>query len=306
MKNSYSYMNSNNWSLVRSFLEVAQQGSLAAAARNLGVSQPTLTRDIQALETQTRLNLFKRTTRGMQLTEQGRGLMEAAKRMGDAAQQFNRQAAGLSTEIKGEVRISANEVVGTFLLPHAIKALREQHPQLQVEIVIANQVSSLSKREADIALRMFRPTQPELVSRRLPDMALGFFAHHDYIEKYGEPKTIAEFKQHSVINADEDREFIEGASAMGYTFVREDFPLRTDHLLTQINLARAGAGIVGTHIKLAQQWPELKQVLIDFPLPALEFWLVCHGDVQYNTRIRTSMQFLAKWFADDPYHGMLS
>jgi len=298
-------MNGEYWHLVHSFLEVAREGSLAGAARNLGVSQPTLTRDIQALEMKTQLNLFKRTTRGMLLSEEGQGLVEAATQMSNAAEMFSRQAAGFSLELKGDVRISVNEIIGTFLLPKAITVLREENPQLNVEIVISNKVSSLNKREADIAIRMFRPTQPELVSRRLPNMPLGFFAHVDYLEKYGEPKSLEEFKQHSVINADQDRAFIEGAAMLGYQFSSDDFPLRTDHLLTQINLARAGAGIIGTHIFLAKKWPELKQILVNFPLPDLECWLVCHKDVQYNSRIRATMSFLGNWFSEDPYHGLL-
>lgn len=294
-------MNSYDWALIRSFLAVARTGSLSAAARQLGVSQPTLSRDVQALETATALNLFKRTTQGLQLTEAGQTLMESATRMDDAADLFARQASGLSVEVHGDVRISANEIVGMYLLPPALAALREQHPGISVEIVISNRASSLSKREADIALRMFKPTQPDLVARRLPDMELGFYAHQNYLHKHGTPKTFPELQQHRPIGFDENHEFIDGAAQMGYQFVRNDFALRTDHLLMQINLLRAGAGIGATHVRLAEHWPELQRVLDWVPLPTLEFWVVCHHDVRFNTRIRAVMQFLTDWFAADPY-----
>lgn len=298
-------MNNIEWSLVRSFLAVSRQGSLSAAARELDVSQPTLSREIQSLEAAIGLNLFRRTTRGLQLTEDGRSLVEAAVRMEEAADLFSRQASGRSAELEGDVRISANEIVGIYLLPSAIAAFREQHPGVHVEIVISNRASSLSKREADIALRMFRPTQPDLVVRRLPDLALGFYAHREYLKKYGEPQTVEEFLQHSVIGYDEDMDFIEGAAKMGYKFVRDNFTVRTDHMVAHIALARAGAGIVGTHIDLAKRWPELVRILEWVPLPALEFWIVCHRDVQFNSRLRELMQFLANWFAQNPYENAI-
>ncbi|MDH5327312.1 MAG: LysR family transcriptional regulator [Gammaproteobacteria bacterium] len=298
-------MNNVEWSLIRSFLMVAEQGSLSAAARQLGVSQPTLTRDIQALESGSGLNLFRRTTRGLQLTESGQSLVDAASRMATAANDFNRLASGLSSVLEGSVRISANEIVGIYLLPKALAKFREQHPGVQIEIVISNQVSSLSKREADIALRMFRPTQPDLVAQRLADMPLGFYAHRDYVKRLGEPKSIAELQSHTMIGYDESTEYIEEAAKLGFPLVRQNFALRTDHLLAQINLARAGAGIVGGHVALAKLWPELVPVMQWVPLPVLEFWIVCHSDVQYNSRIRALMRFLADWFKADPYENIM-
>ncbi len=298
-------MNNIDWGLIRSFLAVSRLGSLSAAARELTVSQPTLSREIQTLETTTGLNLFRRTTQGLQLTEAGQALVEAAGRMNDAADLFSRQASGLSVELEGDVRISANEIVGIYLLPPAIAAFREHHPGVHIEIVISNRASSLSKREADIALRMFRPTQPDLVARRLPDMDLGFYAHEDYVKQHGEPENIEEFRHHTVIGYDENMEFIEGAAKLGYKFVRDNFAVRTDHLLAQFNLGRAGAGIIGTHVELAKHWPELVRIMEWVPLPALEFWIVCHSDVQFNSRIRELMRFLANWFDDDPYRDLL-
>ena len=298
-------MNNIDWDLIRSFLTVSRLGSLSAASRTLGVSQPTLSRSIQTLETTTGLNLFRRNTQGLQLTEAGQNLMDAASRMDEAADLFSRQVSGLSEALDGDVRISVNEIVGIYLLPPAIAAFRQQHPGVHIEIVISNQVSSLNKREADIALRMFRPTQPNLITRRLPNLELAFYAHHEYFEQYGRPSNIDERLQHTIIGFDESMDFIDGAASLGYTFVRDHFALRTDHLSAQINLARAGAGIIATHVSLAKQYPELERILDWIPLPALEFWIVCHSDVQYNARIRELMQFLSHWFKSDPYKQIL-
>jgi DNA-binding transcriptional LysR family regulator len=294
-------MNQLDWALIRSFLAVARLGSLSAAARDMGVSQPTLSRDIQALEAATGLNLFRRTTQGLVLTPQGQRLVDAADHMNAAADRFARQASGLSVELEGDVRISANEIVGTYLLPPAIADFRQEHPAVHVEVVISNGASSLSKREADIALRMFRPTQPDLVARRLPDLELGFYAHRDYLDRRGEPADMKAFKSHCLIGFDEGLDFIDGAAKLGHQFVREDFAVRTDHLLCQIQLLRAGVGIGGTHVGLASHWPELVRIMRWAPLPMLPCWCVTHRDVQYNSRIRALMQFLIRWFEDDPY-----
>jgi len=293
-------MNSN-WSLINSFLVVSEQGSLSAAARQLGVSQPTLSRNIQSLEVSTGLNLFKRTTQGLELTVEGSKLIDAARQMNSASELFDRQASGLSTELEGDVRISVNEIVGIYLLPPAIAAFREMHPGVHIDIVISNQVSSLSKRDADIALRMFRPEQPDLVVRRLPDLPLGFYAHRDYVQRYGEPSSMEVFNEHTVIGFDESLEFINAAAEFGYKLSRDDFSLRSDNLLAQISLCRSGAGIMAMHSEMAKQWTELVPVMKWIELPPLEFWLVCHSDVQYNSRIRELMHFLGEWFKSDPY-----
>ena len=298
-------MNNLEWDQIRAFLAVARLGSLSAAARELGVSQPTLTRTIQLLEASTRLNLFKRTTQGLSLTEAGQALMDAATHMNDAADRFARQASGMSEDLQGDVRVSANEIVGLYLLPPALAALHEQHPGVHIDIVISNRASSLSKREADIALRMFRPPQPDLVARRLPDLPLGFFAHRDYIERHGAPSDIEDFKRHSVIGFDKAKDFIDGAARLGFSFTREDFALRSDHMLAQIALLRAGAGIGALHLGLARHFPELTRILADVPLPPFEFWCVCHRDVQHSARIRAVMQHLIGWFDDDPYRHAL-
>lgn len=297
-------MNSD-WELIRSFLAVTELGSLSAAARKLGVSQPTLSRDIQSLETNTGLNLFKRTTQGLLLTNEGSKLVDAAKQMNSASELFDRQASGMSTELEGDVRISANEIVGVYLLPSAIAAFRKKHPAVNIDIVISNKATSLSKRDADVALRMFRPSQPDLVAKHLPDLDLGFYAHRDYVKEFGEPISMDEFKSHSIIGYDESMEFIIAATQLGFTLERNNFSLRTDNLLSQVGLGRSGAGIFVTHVELAKQWPELVPVMEWVKLPSLEFWLVCHSDVQYNSRIREVMFFLGEWFYDDPYQHPL-
>lgn len=294
-------MNDVDWRRVRIFLAVAVAGSLSAAARELGLSQPTLSREMLALERETGVNLLRRTKQGVSLTEAGERLVETAARMGRAAGDFAREAAGISAETVGDVRVSVNEVLGTYLLPAALAALRRRHPGIRVDVVISNRVASLDRGEADIALRMFRPAQADLVVRRLADMPLGFYAHRDYVARCGDPAHWGDLVGHSVIGNDLDADFIEGASRMGLEITRDDFSLRCDHLPTQIELARAGAGICAMHQGLAVRWPELVPVMSWLQLPALECWCVAHRDVRRNPAIGATMRHLADWFESDPY-----
>ncbi len=294
-------MNNRGWDRIHAFLVVAREGSLSAAARQLGVSQPTLSREIQALERDSGLNLFRRTTQGLRLTEAGSSLVESAGQMEEAAAAFSRRVSGLSETLEGEVRISANEVVAHYMLPSAIAAFRRQHPGVAVELVVSNRASSLGKREADMALRMFRPSQPDLVARRLPDLPLGFFAHRDYLALRGTPTSLSDLPQHDLIGFDQDVDLGDLATEIGMASRRDEFALRTDHMLVQIALMRAGAGIGVTHVGVAEQYPGLVPLLPDVPLPELEFWAVCHSDVQYNSRIREMMRFLGEWFSEAPY-----
>ncbi|MEJ2631995.1 MAG: LysR family transcriptional regulator [Acidihalobacter sp.] len=298
-------MNIQDWTLIRAFLAVATAGSVSAAARTLGVSQPTLSRQISALEQSMRLTLFERSPQGLHLTEQGEALVAAAMQMDDAADRFARLAAGLSEVLEGDVRISANEIVGYHLLPPLIAAFRREHPGVAIEVLISNRASSLSKREADIALRMFHPSQAGLVAMRLPDMELGLFAHRDYLERNGTPAFADELGQHTLIGFDENPEFIQGAAKAGVGLSREDFALRSDCLPLHLALMRAGAGIGVTHAGIAAGYPELLRVLAQAPLPTLEFWCVYHRDVRFNPRIRALARFIREWFAEDPYRALL-
>jgi len=293
-----------SWEQIRYFLTVAELGSVSAAARELNISQPTLSRHIQLIERQTKLSLFQRSTLGLELTDGGADLVETAKKMSIAAEQFDRQVKGTSTEFSGTIRLSANQIMASYYLPPALAAFQKEHPKVQLEIEVNNSATNLHKRDADIALRMFRPTEPDLVCRRLPDIKLGFFVSDTYEKQNGIPIKISELKNHRLIGFDKNVTFIDQAGEAGLNMSTEDFSLRTDCFLTQIGLIRAGAGIAVCQQPIATKYPELKQVLTDFELPPLEFWLVAHPDVQVNRSIKTLMTFLASWFGGNLYKSL--
>jgi len=293
-----------SWEQIRHFLTVAELGSVSAAARELNISQPTLSRHIQLLERQTKLSLFQRSTSGLQLTDAGADLVETARKMSLAADQFDRQVKGTSTEFTGAIRLSATQIMAAYILPPALAAFQKLHPKLHLEIDVNNLATNLHKRDADIALRMFKPSEPDLVCRRLPDIKLGFYAHQSYVEKFGLPNSIEELKNHNLIGFDKNLTFINQAGDAGMDMSADDFSLRTDCFLTQLGLMRAGAGIAVCQVPIGEYYTELRPILPGFQLPPLECWLVAHPDVQVSRGIKALMTFLADWFDQAPYQHL--
>ncbi|RUU11133.1 LysR family transcriptional regulator, partial [Mesorhizobium sp. USDA-HM6] len=161
-----------DWNLIKSFVAVAETGSLSAAARRLEASQPTLGRHIAELEQALGVTLFRRGRRGYELTEAGSALYERGQAVSEQANAFSLLALGSVEAIEGTVRIAASEVVAACVLPQMAARLGEEEPGIEVEIVASNQVENLLRRDADIAIRMVRPAQNELVARKVTDIAL--------------------------------------------------------------------------------------------------------------------------------------
>lgn len=283
-----------SWDLIRTFQAVAQTGSLSAAARVLQLTQPTVGRHIDLLEAALKLPLFVRSREGMTLTQKGSDLVAEAAEMQIAANGFERHAAGLDEEMTGVVRISANEIMGVIILPRILPSFMMTNPGIEVELIISNSAANLLQRDADVAIRMFRPMQNDLVARKVADLPLGFFGLRDYLRANGEPLTLSDLRSHQVIGLDRETSLIEGARMLGVSLTPRDFAFRCDNILTHIEAIKAGVGIGVTHQGLAAHWPEVDQVLRAIELPCLDLWLACHSEVRHNKRIRTVMDFLGE------------
>ncbi len=279
---------------IRTFHAVAQHGSLLAASRHLGMTQPTVGRHIDLLEDALGLRLFSRGREGMRLTPKGADLLSAAGDMMETATEFERVAAGLEEQVAGTVRISANEIFGSLLLPSLLRPFISDHPEIEVELDVSNQVSNLLQRDADIAIRLFRPTQNDLVARKIADIPLGLFAHETYLARQGTPTSIGDLKAHVLIGQDRATGLINAYAATGVALQPHDFGFRCDNDVAEINAVRAGIGIGPLHLGMAARWPDVRQVLADIAVPPLELWLACHADVRHNKRIRVVMDFLAE------------
>jgi DNA-binding transcriptional LysR family regulator len=282
-----------NWALIRSFLAALDQGSLMGAARALGMHQPTLGRHIAELEQQLGLTLFERTGRGLLPTPDALRLAEAARGMAMAADQLARQASGAQRGAPGSVRLSASQPVACLLLPPLLAALRLQQPQIQIELVVSNAVSNLLQREADIAIRMVRPEQGSLVSRKLGQVAIGAYAHRDYLRRRGTPSQPADLLQHELVGNDRQTDIVRGFAGMGHRLAREHFALRTDDLIAYHALVLAGAGVGFLPRYMARAHRDLVPLLTSLPIPPLPMWLAVHREIRSNPRIRTVWDALA-------------
>ena len=286
-------MTSNiGWELYRSFLGVLREGSLSGAARALGITQPTAGRHVAALEKALGVVLFTRSQLGLMPTEVALALQTHAEAMESTAASLERAATSQGAGVRGVVRISASEVIGVEVLPPIVAQLREAHPALKVELVLTNRVQDLLRREADIAVRMVRPKQEQLVARHIGQIELGFHAHKDYLARHGTPRKMEEITAHAVIGYDQPTAFVRNAGKALPGYGRETFSLRTDSDLGQLALIRAGAGIGICQVGLARRNDALVRVMPRTFSMKLETWVTMHEDLRNSPRCRAAFDAL--------------
>jgi DNA-binding transcriptional LysR family regulator len=292
-------MNGLDWNLLRSFVAVSEEGSLSAAARKLGLSQPTMGRHIAELEDGVGTSLFARHPRGLTLTERGTALYEAAREVRDGVDSFARRAAGLGRSLDGTVRLSASEVVASFVLPRLLVDIRRRWPAIELEIVADNSPANLLRRDADVAVRMFRPEQPDLVARKAADAQMGLYASPDYLAaSQGPPRGLEDLRRHTFVGMDRNDVDLRLLQRMGVELRRGDFMVRSDCQTLHVEAARAGLGIAGIQRALAERLGGLVRVFEELPLPPLPVWLVAHEDVRRSARVRAVFDALATGLKD--------
>ena len=280
------------WELYRSYLSVLQEGSLSAAARALGVAQPTLGRHIATLEKSLGLTLFTRSHLGLLPTEAALALKGFAEEMNSTAAAMKRAAESQGAGIKGTVRITASEVMGVEVLPPIVAQLQNEHPALKIELVLTNRVQDLLRREADIAVRMTPPKQDLLIARRVGMVEVGFHAHQTYLNEHGTPNSLQDLAQHVLIGFDEETPFVRTARKALPVWRRDAFTLRTDNDLAQLALIRSGAGIGICQVVLAKRDPRLVRVLPNHFAFSMETWLTMHEDLRHSPRCKIAFDAL--------------
>ena len=281
-----------DWNLLRSFLAVAETGSLTAAAARLGMSQPSIGRHISELERQLDTQLFRRGPRGQELSDRGLDLLAEVRRMGEAADAFSRIALGHSESLAGSVRITASEVIGALVLPHIVAELRRQQPSIEIEIVASNSLGNLLRRDADIAIRMVKPHQLDLIVRHIGDIPLVVCASRDYFARAGKPQRPEDLAGHDLIGYDRSDEIIAGFAKAGIPLSRSTFKVRSDNHLVLWEALCSGAGIGFAQAPLVATRPDLETCLEDMALPRLEAYLTMHSDVRQSPRIRFVADYL--------------
>ena len=279
------------WDFYRSCLAVLRHGSLSAAARSIGVTQPTVGRHIASLEALLGIPLFTRSPTGLNPTDAAEALRPLFETMESASLALQRTAS--SATGRATVRIAASEVMGVRVLPGMLAGLRESHPELDIELSLSNQIENLLRHDADIAVRMVRPGQQALLARQIGRVEIGLFAHRAYLARHGMPKNLEELRTHTLIGIDRDDSAIRGAGLPDFMHEPGLFAFRSDNQLAQIAAIEAGVGIGGNQIPLARANTDLVAVDAGIPPFSLEVWLVMHEDLRESKPVRAAFDYLA-------------
>ena len=276
--------NEPNWSWYRTFLTVLETGSLSAAGRAMGLTQPTVGRHIDSLETALALKLFIRSFDGYAPTDAARELQPYAASVASTTAALRRVASSHGTSIRGTVRVSASEVIGVEVLPPMLAALHGAHPALTIELVLANSVDDLLQREADIAVRMFRPLQDALVATRVGGVEVGLHAHRRYLAARGVPASLDALAQHALISFDRDNAFTRKMRDQLPAFPPGSVAFRSDSDLAQLAAIRAGLGIGMCQSALAAKDEALVRLLPAQWSLTMETWIAMHEDLRASPR----------------------
>jgi DNA-binding transcriptional LysR family regulator len=283
----------NDWDLFQSLHAVLEAGTLSAAAKLRGLTQPTLGRHIETLEQRLGSPLFLRSPRGLQPTDLALGLKPHLHDMSAAASAAVRDASGAADSLLGSIRITASEIVGAEVLPPMLASFRNQHPGVVIEMMLSNINDDLSRREADIAVRMTPPSQSSLVARKVGEVSLGFYATQEYLERYGVPQILEDFDDHAMIGFDSPARGIRDVPGLNMPVSRETFSFRSDSDLAQLAATRAGFGIGVVQDAIARRYG-LVHVLPDFTLFTLGCWIVMHENLRGNRRMRLMFDHLVE------------
>ncbi|ODT89229.1 LysR family transcriptional regulator [Phenylobacterium sp. SCN 70-31] len=286
-----------DWDLLQSLHAVLQAGSFSAAARLRRLTQPTLGRHIDQLERQLGAPLFLRSPRGLQPTDLALAFRPHLDDMAAAAAAAGRDIDGIVSGEGGVVRVTVSEIVGIEVIPPMMARFREAHPGVTVELTLNNKNDDLSRRDADIAVRMSRPTQNSLVARKVGALRLGFHATPAYLARHGVPASFEELAQHTLIGFDRDLPEIAKDISIGQPITRDLFTYRTDNDVAQLAAIKAGVGI-GACQTLIGRREGLVAVLPDLFRFDLDIWICMHETLRGAPRMRLMFDHLVKAFAD--------
>ena len=290
-------MNQLDWNQLKAFLETADTGSLSAAARKLGLTQPTLSRQVAAIERQMGVTLFERVGKSMSLTPTGLELLEHARAMGAAAEALSLVATGRSQAVGGVVSVSATDAVAAHLLPPMVRRLREQEPGIAIEVIASNALSDLLRREADIAIRHVKPEQPDLIARLIREASASFYASEDWVRLHGHPRNAEDAAHLAFVGADRSGQYLAYLRQHGLPLSEANFSCYAEHSVASWSLVRQGMGIGAMMDEIARETPGVVRVLDDVRRVHFPIWLVSHRELRTSRRIRVVFEALAQGLA---------
>lgn len=283
-----------DWNQARAFLATAEHGSLSAAAKELGQTQPTIGRQVTALEQSLGVALFDRAGRGLILTDAGRELLTHVREMAEAAARIPLTASGQSQALRGTVSITASDVLSMILMPQIIADLARAAPEIEIELIAANDLRDLSRREADIAVRHVRPTQPHLTARLLGEGLGYFYAAPKYIARKGRPTSRDDLINHDFVGFLDAEGMAAQMAQFGYTIDPRNIRYRTDNGPALWEMVREGLGIGLMAVEMGQRTPDVERLLPDQPAFQYPVWLVTHRELHSARRMRVVFDHLAQ------------
>ncbi len=284
------------WHLLQSFAAISAAGSLSAAAQSMGSSQPTLSRHLAQLEERLGARLFFRTPAGLTLTPEGETVQQRAEAMAQAAAELSFTGAA-TQQVSGTVRLTASQIAATYLLPPLLTALQGAHPAITLEVVASDRTENLLRREADLAVRMYRPTQGDLIAKKVAELPLGIFAARSYVAAHGMPERVEDLAAHRLIGYDRSTLLIDGMRAAGVKADRSLFSFRSDDQVVCWSMMRAGLGIGFGLRAVGAADPELVEIPSPLPMGHLPVWLTAHQELRMSPRVRICFDHLAAGFA---------
>jgi DNA-binding transcriptional LysR family regulator len=288
-----------DWDRIRIFYTVAEAGSFTRAAEGLDLSQSAVSRQIQALERELKAPLFHRHARGLILTEQGDHLFRAARDMHLRLETTRSRLVETAERPSGELKVTASIGLGATWVARRIAEFLDVYPDVRVQLILINQDLDLAMRQADVAIRLHRPHQPDLIQRRLFTVHHHAFASRDYIKRFGEPKTLEDLDSYRIVtlSGDQPAHFLQVHEFL--TRSPDGQKMREPHLCVGDGLAlraavAAGAGIGMVPDHAAEGQPELTPVLRDYETPSLDCYLVYPEEMRSIARLQVFRDFLVQ------------
>jgi DNA-binding transcriptional LysR family regulator len=247
---------------------------------------------VTALEKELGVALFERVGRGLELTPTGVGLLEHVRAMGEAANRLSLGASGQSDTLEGSICLTATEVMAAFILPPVLYQLRQAQPGIEIELIASNSTSELKRREADIAIRAFRPTQPDLIVRKVRDGKAHLYASKPYLQQLGNPIKPADFAEADFLGFDRSSRVLDALLERGFPITPRNFPVLTENHLVQWELVKQGLGLGFMPEEIGDTEPAVGRALPNLPPFSFEIWLVAHRELKTSRRVRAVFDFL--------------
>lgn len=282
-----------DWNLTRAFCATADEGSLSAAARKLGLTQPTLSRQVAALESGLGVLLFERVGKRLILTGAGLGLLEHARAMSSAADAMALAAAGESQDVTGRVCISATDAFSAYLLPAIVQRIRVQAPQITIAVLATDSISDLRRREADIAIRHVRPTEPELIGRLIGELTADFYAAESWIAANGLPRSAADLCGVDILGFEPIERFLEHLGDSGVPVTADQCRIVSANAVVLWEMLRRGLGVGLMLREVADHMQGVVRLLPDRPGTPVPVWLVTHRELYTSARVRLVFDTIA-------------